>query len=114
MRCKWFVLSLYSACFKFIRLIIFQIHLDCLVYKFPRTDALDVCPEIPVNIKLHPLQDEQELSVEGAKVKIIHTPGHTTDHVILTMEDGILFSGDCILGLGLYSQACQILHFVLF
>ncbi|XP_014094584.2 beta-lactamase-like protein 2 homolog [Bactrocera oleae] len=73
---------------------------DCLVYKFPRTDALDVCPEIPANIKLHPLQDEQELSVEGAKVKIIHTPGHTTDHVILTMEDGILFSGDCILGEG--------------
>lgn len=62
-----------------------------------------MCPEIPANIKVHPLQDEQELSVDGAKVKIIHTPGHTTDHVVLITEDGKLFSGDCILGMKLYS-----------
>ncbi|XP_053951359.1 beta-lactamase-like protein 2 homolog [Anastrepha ludens] len=73
---------------------------DCRVFKFPRTDALDVCPEIPVDIKVHALQDEQELSVDGAKVKVRHTPGHTTDHVVLTTDDGILFSGDCILGEG--------------
>ncbi|XP_017474855.1 PREDICTED: beta-lactamase-like protein 2 homolog [Rhagoletis zephyria] len=73
---------------------------DCRVYKFPRTDAVDVCPEIPADIKVHPLHDEQKLSVDGANVKIVHTPGHTTDHVVLTTDDGILFSGDCILGEG--------------
>uniref|UniRef100_W8C3H0 Beta-lactamase-like protein 2 homolog n=2 Tax=Ceratitis capitata TaxID=7213 RepID=W8C3H0_CERCA len=73
---------------------------DCKVYKFPRSDAPDICPEIPTDVKILPLQDQQELSVEGAKVKIIHTPGHTTDHVVLTTEDGALFSGDCILGEG--------------
>lgn len=47
-----------------------------------------------------PLKDLQEFDVEGASVKIVHTPGHTTDHVILTAANGALFSGDCILGEG--------------
>lgn len=71
---------------------------DCQVYKYKRTDATDVCPEIPEHIKVHTLTDSQEFAVDGAKVRIVHTPGHTTDHVVLTTEDGTLFSGDCILG----------------
>lgn len=47
------------------------------------------------------LTDGQEIKVQGATVKIHHTPGHTTDHVVLTLiEENILFSGDCILGEG--------------
>ncbi|XP_055913796.1 beta-lactamase-like protein 2 homolog [Eupeodes corollae] len=72
----------------------------CDIWKFPRTDAVDICPEIPEDVKVHKLTNGQEFSVEGASVKIVHTPGHTTDHVILTNQEGAVFSGDCILGEG--------------
>lgn len=73
---------------------------ECKIWKFPRSDAADVYEEIPKHIEIKKLTDGQEFSVEGATVKVVHTPGHTTDHVILTMkEDNSLFSGDCILGL---------------
>ena len=50
-----------------------------------------------------PIHDGDVFTVEGAQVKAIHTPGHTTDHVGFFMEDddgGIMFSGDSILGQG--------------
>lgn len=47
------------------------------------------------------MKNGQEFKTEGATLKVIHTPGHSTDHVIVTLnEDGTIFSGDCILGEG--------------
>ncbi|KAG4079965.1 hypothetical protein HA402_006277 [Bradysia odoriphaga] len=74
---------------------------DCKVWKYPRVDAADVYEEIPKSVELNKLTDGQEFTVDGASVKVIYTPGHTTDHVVLQMKDDkTLFSGDCILGEG--------------
>lgn len=71
------------------------------IWKY-RRDASDAPDnELPSNLPLNWLTDGQEIKVQGATVKIYHTPGHTTDHVVLTLiEENILFSGDCILGEG--------------
>lgn len=47
------------------------------------------------------LKDQDEISVDGASVRVIHTPGHTTDHIILFLnEENAVLSGDCVLGEG--------------
>ncbi|KAI4465288.1 endoribonuclease lactb2 [Holotrichia oblita] len=70
----------------------------CQVWKYPREDKKD---ELPANVKFEYLKDGQEFSVEGATVRIVYTPGHSTDHVVLQLlEENAIFSGDCILGEG--------------
>ncbi|KAJ8966397.1 hypothetical protein NQ317_009629 [Molorchus minor] len=68
----------------------------CQMWKFPRAQD-----ELPDNVTFEHLKDGQEFSVEGATLRVIHTPGHTEDHVIFhLLEDNAVFSGDCILGEG--------------
>lgn len=71
------------------------------VWKHKRSNDDKPDCQLPSSIPLNWLTDGQEIKVEGATVRVHHTPGHTTDHVILTLlEDNIVFSGDCILGEG--------------
>jgi endoribonuclease LACTB2 len=48
------------------------------------------------------LTDGQKFEIdEQNSLRVIHTPGHSTDHTVIFNEmKSILFSGDCILGEG--------------
>lgn len=73
---------------------------DCSVWKYPRADAADEYSALR-NVDVKNLTNGQEIIVDGATVKVIHTPGHTTDHCILFLDETqSVFSGDCILGEG--------------
>lgn len=71
---------------------------DCEIWKFPRSDV----PDETLDFKFLELKNGQVFDLsDGMKIKVYHTPGHTTDHVILFDEQSkALFSGDCILGEG--------------
>lgn len=69
---------------------------DVTVWKYPRTDG-DEQEGIPLKF----LKDGHEFKVGSATFKVCHTPGHTTDHIILfAPSTGQMFSGDNVLGEG--------------
>lgn len=67
---------------------------------------LGICPTAKI-YKNEPLEgqlnivDGQAFSVQGATVKAVHTPGHTTDHMVFVLEgEDAMFTGDNVLGQG--------------
>ena len=50
---------------------------------------------------LNYLNDLDEIKVEGATLKVFHTPGHSQDHLVIQLkEENAIFSADCVLGEG--------------
>ncbi|CAH0382067.1 unnamed protein product [Bemisia tabaci] len=69
------------------------------VWKYPR--ASDEMEDLPKEVNFQQLKNRQKFVTEGISLEVIHTPGHTSDHIILwAPENKIVFSADCILGEG--------------
>ncbi|XP_060516704.1 endoribonuclease LACTB2-like [Cylas formicarius] len=67
----------------------------CQVWKFPKYGDKNIYQYF------EDLKDGQEFTVDGATIRVIHTPGHSPDHVSFhLLEDNAVFSGDCVLGDG--------------
>eukprot|EP00096_Caligus_rogercresseyi_P008882 TRINITY_DN2894_c0_g1_i2.p1 TRINITY_DN2894_c0_g1~~TRINITY_DN2894_c0_g1_i2.p1 ORF type:complete len:285 (+),score=43.44 TRINITY_DN2894_c0_g1_i2:47-901(+) len=66
------------------------------IHKFPLPE------KDPQNQSFLSLENGQILRPDSnSSLQVVYTPGHTTDHIILNfLEEGIVFSGDCVLGEG--------------
>jgi len=66
------------------------------VSKLPSADLDTGCP-----VPIAPISDGSVLRTEGATLRAVHAPGHSSDHLCFVLEEErALFSGDNVLGVG--------------
>lgn len=53
-------------------------------------------PGAEVAYDYQPLQDGQVIEVGNRRIKVIHTPGHTPEHVCLLVDDWFVLTGDTL------------------
>ncbi|XP_015518820.2 endoribonuclease LACTB2 [Neodiprion lecontei] len=72
------------------------------VSKLPRApDDFQNISDDERSLKWEAMENGQSFRTEGATLTVKWTPGHTTDHACLKLEEeNAIFSGDCILGEG--------------
>ncbi|KAI9804153.1 MAG: hypothetical protein M1825_001555 [Sarcosagium campestre] len=67
---------------------------NVIVHKYPSENSGDI--DVDESIK-----NGQKFEVEGATLRAVHCPGHTSDHVALVFEqEDAIFTGDNVLGHG--------------
>ena len=67
-----------------------------LPYYLHPEDACDPYQGRPAKIPFTPLADGQTIGVGGARVEVLHTPGHTAGSVCFRLGDAALLSGDLL------------------
>ncbi len=66
------------------------------VSKLPHVGMDVACP-----VEVRALADGSRVQTDGATLRAVHTPGHAEDHLCFMLEEeGALFSGDNVLGVG--------------
>ncbi|KAI0981340.1 hypothetical protein GJ496_004122 [Pomphorhynchus laevis] len=77
-----------------------QLYLDVTAYKYvDETETLGFQNQKEYVIN-HRLQDNELIAIDkDITLQCIYTPGHSVDHIcLLCVEDGTLYTGDCVLG----------------
>lgn len=68
---------------------------DATIYKYRLADDDDGSEQLSA------LEDGQDFRVEGATLRALHCPGHTSDHTAFVLEEEeAMFTGDNVLGHG--------------
>lgn len=72
-------------------------HISCARELSALTSApIYLGPGADVNYEYVPLADGQVLEIGNRRLKVIHTPGHTPEHVCLLGDDWYLLTGDTL------------------
>lgn len=58
--------------------------------------SLSFGPSAKVNFVHQTLTDGAELSVGRRKIRVMHTPGHTAEHICLLVDDWLVLTGDTL------------------
>lgn len=83
---------------------------DTVRHLFPQARLLkqpSLYVTVPSLEALHPSLPPSVITVEGATLQVIHTPGHTDDHLcVFFEEERAMFTSDLVLGSGSSVFAC--------